>query len=66
MILQPTEVKSAGQIWDLMMGKKTRSFDDCPWVKVGNLYMSVTFTGDESWYNDRQKHGQDFHDSARS
>ncbi|WP_086931958.1 hypothetical protein [Agarilytica rhodophyticola] len=21
----------------------------CPWVKVGNLYLSVTYTGEESW-----------------
>ena len=50
MILEPTEIKSAGQMWDLMMGgTKPWSFDDCPWVKVGNLYMSVTFTGDDSW-----------------
>jgi hypothetical protein len=50
MILEPTEMKSAGQIWDLMMGgTKPWSFDDCPWVKVENLYMSVTFTGDDSW-----------------
>jgi hypothetical protein len=33
----------------MMGGEKPWSFDDCPWVKVGNLYMSVTFTGDESW-----------------
>ena len=41
---------SAGQIWDALMGGTAGwSFDDCPWVKVGNLYLSVTFTGDTSW-----------------
>lgn len=23
--------------------------EDCPWVQVGNLYLSVTITGEESW-----------------
>jgi hypothetical protein len=23
--------------------------EDCPWVQVGNLYLSVTITGNESW-----------------
>ncbi|MDH3431247.1 MAG: hypothetical protein OEQ14_14690 [Gammaproteobacteria bacterium] len=48
MILQPTEQKSAAQIWGLLESGKW-SFDDCPWVKIGNLYVSVTFTGDNSW-----------------
>ncbi len=25
------------------------SSEDCPWVKIGNLYVSVTITGESSW-----------------
>jgi hypothetical protein len=44
------ERMSAAEIWSALEGGTAGwSFDDCPWVKVGNLYMSVTFTGDTSW-----------------
>lgn len=33
---------------DLLAGKVVLP-EDCPWVQVGNLYLSVTITGNESW-----------------
>ncbi len=33
---------------DLFARKEVRP-EDCPWVKVGCLYLSVTITGNESW-----------------
>lgn len=32
----------------LAIGRTVRS-EDCPWVEVGHLYLSVTITGDQSW-----------------
>lgn len=35
-------------VWD-KLNSGDWSFDDCPWVIVGNLYAAVNFTGDGSW-----------------
>lgn len=35
-------------VWDKLNSGEW-SFDDCPWVIVGNVYAAVNFTGDGSW-----------------
>ncbi len=32
-----------------LLARKVVQPEDCPWVQVGNLYLSVTITGNESW-----------------
>jgi hypothetical protein len=47
-------------VWDKLNNGEW-SFDDCPWVIVGDLYAAVNFTGDGSWQEivaDLYKKGQ--------
>ena len=37
------------RLTDLSRAKKSFVTPECPWVKVGNLFLTVTYSGNESW-----------------
>lgn len=46
--IKSTTTLTPKNVWD-KLNSGDWSFDDCPWVIVGNLYAAVNFTGDGSW-----------------
>ena len=46
--IKPSSNLTPKQVWDKPMCGEG-SFDDCPWVVIGNLCASAPFTGDGSW-----------------
>ncbi|MBS3954850.1 MAG: hypothetical protein KGZ88_18000 [Methylomicrobium sp.] len=46
--IKSTSNLSPKNVWNKMNSGEW-SFEDCPWVILGNVYTSVNFTGDGSW-----------------
>ncbi|MBU6956048.1 hypothetical protein [Hahella sp. HN01] len=42
-------IKSTSQLSPAVVWNTLSPWDDCPWVVIGNLYVSVCFTGNDSW-----------------
>ena len=41
--------QSVQQIVKALMSRDSIEAEDCPWVKVGQLYLSLSITGEKSW-----------------